>query len=98
MECQCSVLGSGAGALGCVEHERRIRALRQRGYLRRMGIFSQYVFRQAGAAFLLILLSLCSIVWIALALRQLNVVTSQGQDTAVMTPVGLSCGQDQDVL
>ena len=46
-----------------------------------MGIFSQYVFRQAGAAFLLILLSLCSIVWIALALRQLNVVTSQGQDT-----------------
>ena len=46
-----------------------------------MGIFSRYVFRQAGAAFLLILLSLCSIVWIALALRQLNVVTSQGQDT-----------------
>jgi lipopolysaccharide export system permease protein len=47
----------------------------------RMGIFSKYVFRQAGSAFLLILLSLCSIVWIALALRQLNVVTSQGQDT-----------------
>ena len=46
-----------------------------------MGIFAQYVFRQAASAFLLILLSLCSIVWIALALRQLNVVTSQGQDT-----------------
>ncbi len=46
-----------------------------------MGIFSRYVFRQAAAAFLLILLSLCSVVWIALALRQLNVVTSQGQDT-----------------
>lgn len=46
-----------------------------------MGIFSRYVFRQAAGAFLLILFSLSSIVWIALALRQLNVVTSQGQDT-----------------
>lgn len=46
-----------------------------------MGIFSRYVFRQAAGAFLLILLSLCSVVWIALALRQLNVVTTQGQDT-----------------
>ncbi len=46
-----------------------------------MGIISRYVFRQSVGAFLLILLSLSSIVWIALALRQLNVVTSQGQDT-----------------
>ena len=46
-----------------------------------MRIFSRYVFRQAAGAFLLILLSLCSVVWIALALRQLNVVTNQGQDT-----------------
>ncbi len=46
-----------------------------------MGIISRYVFRQSASAFLLILLSLSSIVWIALALRQLNVVTSQGQDT-----------------
>ena len=49
-----------------------------------MGIFARYVFRQAAAAFLLILFSLCSIVWIALALRQLNVVTSQGQDTITL--------------
>jgi lipopolysaccharide export system permease protein len=46
-----------------------------------MRIFSRYVFRQAAGAFLLILVSLCSVVWIALALRQLNVVTNQGQDT-----------------
>ena len=50
----------------------------------RMGIFARYVFRQAAGAFLLILFSLCSIVWIALALRQLNVVTSQGQDTLTL--------------
>ena len=45
-----------------------------------MTIFERYVFRQAGGALLIILLSLSGIVWIALALRQLNVVTSQGQD------------------
>ena len=45
-----------------------------------MTIFERYVFRQAGSALLIILLSLSGIVWIALALRQLNVVTSQGQD------------------
>jgi lipopolysaccharide export system permease protein len=45
-----------------------------------MTIFERYVFRQAGSALLIILLSLTSIVWVALALRQLNVVTSQGQD------------------
>ena len=45
-----------------------------------MTIFERYVFRQAGVALLVILLSLSSIVWVALALRQLNVVTSQGQN------------------
>lgn len=49
-----------------------------------MGIFSRYVFRQTAGSFLLILFSLSGIVWIALALRQLNVVTSQGQDTMTL--------------
>jgi lipopolysaccharide export system permease protein len=46
-----------------------------------MQIFSRYVFRQAAGSFLLILVSLTGVVWIALALRQFNVVTSEGQDT-----------------
>ena len=45
-----------------------------------MSIVSRYVFRQAAGALLLILLSLSGVVWIALALKQLKVVTSQGQD------------------
>jgi lipopolysaccharide export system permease protein len=46
--------------------------------------FSRYVFRQAAGVLLLILLSLGGIVWIALALRELNVVTSQGQNALVL--------------
>lgn len=49
-----------------------------------MHIFSRYIFRQAAAALLLILLSLAGIVWIALALRELNVVTSDRQDAMVL--------------
>ena len=45
-----------------------------------MSIFFNYIFRLAAGALLLILCSLGGIVWIALALKQLNVVTSQGQD------------------
>lgn len=48
-----------------------------------MSTFGRYLFRQVTGALLLILLSLSGIVWIALALRQLNLVTSQGQDTWV---------------
>jgi lipopolysaccharide export system permease protein len=47
-------------------------------------IFSRYVFRQAAGALLLILSSLSGVVWIALALRQLEVVTSQGQNAATL--------------
>lgn len=49
-----------------------------------MSIFSRYVFRQASGALLLILISLAGIVWIALALRELNVVTSDRQDAMVL--------------
>jgi lipopolysaccharide export system permease protein len=45
-----------------------------------MTIFGRYVLRQAGGALLLILFSLCGVVWIALALRQLDLITSQGQE------------------
>ena len=46
-----------------------------------MSIFGRYVFRQAAGALVLILLSLSGVVWIALALRQLNLVTTEGQDS-----------------
>jgi lipopolysaccharide export system permease protein len=57
-----------------------------------MTIFSRYVFRQTSGALLLVLLSLTGIVWISLALRELNVVTGQGQSALTlikMTTLGL---------
>jgi lipopolysaccharide export system permease protein len=57
-----------------------------------MTILSRYIFRQTLGATLLILLSLTTVTWVAVALRQLNVVTSEGQDAWVffkMTLVAL---------
>lgn len=45
-----------------------------------MDLFSRYLLRQALSVMAMILLSLTGIVWIATALRQLNLMTSQGQD------------------
>lgn len=42
------------------------------------------MFRQAAGALLLILLSLTGVVWIALALKQLNLVTSEGQSAMML--------------
>lgn len=52
-------------------------------------ILSRYIFRQTAGAVLLILLSLTGVVWIALALRQLNLVTSQGQSTLLFLKMTL---------
>lgn len=57
-----------------------------------MTIFSRYVFRQTTSALMLVLLSLTGIVWISLALRELNVVTGDGQSALTlikMTTLGL---------
>jgi lipopolysaccharide export system permease protein len=44
-----------------------------------MTLFSRYMLRQATNAFLVILLTLTTIVWLATALKQLDLITSQGQ-------------------
>ena len=57
-----------------------------------MTIISRYIFRQTSGALLIVLLSLTGIVWISLALRELNVVTSKGQSALTliqMTTLGL---------
>lgn len=45
-----------------------------------MSILSRYICRQVAGALLLIILSLTGVVWIAVALRQIELVTNQGQN------------------
>src|SRR3990172_11837284 len=44
-----------------------------------MTLFGRYVLRQVTNAFLVILLTLTAVVWLATALKELNLITSQGQ-------------------
>ena len=44
-----------------------------------MMLFGRYMFRQVTNAFLIILLTLTIVVWLATALKELNLITSQGQ-------------------
>lgn len=55
-------------------------------------ILSRYIFWQAAGALILILVSLTTVVWIAVALRQLELMTSQGQDVTrflIMTALAI---------
>src|ERR1700674_3400296 len=57
-----------------------------------MRILSRYLFRQSAGALLLILVSLTGVTWIAVALRQLELMTTQGQDALrflVMTTLAI---------
>lgn len=54
-----------------------------------MDLFGRYVFRQAGAALLLILVTLTAIVWLGTALRELDLVTSKGQGLAMFLQITL---------
>ena len=44
-----------------------------------MTLFSRYVFRQVANAFVITLVTLTTIVWLATALKQLDLIISQGQ-------------------
>lgn len=48
-----------------------------------MSILGRYIFRQAFGALLLILLSLTGMIWIAVALKQMELMTAQGQGALV---------------
>ncbi len=52
-----------------------------------MDLIGRYLFRQAGNALLMILITLTLIVWLSLALKQLSLVTSQGQGFLVFLKI-----------
>lgn len=53
--------------------------VRLRGSRLVMDLFGRYVFRQTASAFVLIVLTLTIIVWLATVLKELNLITAQGQ-------------------
>jgi lipopolysaccharide export system permease protein len=56
---------------------------RHGGSLFTMGALSRYIFRATLGAFLLVLISLTTVIWITQALRDIDVMTSQGQTVLV---------------
>jgi lipopolysaccharide export system permease protein len=52
-------------------------------------LFGRYVFRQVANAFVLILVTLTSIVWLATALKQLDLIVSQGQGVVLFLKMTL---------
>ncbi|MBV9348696.1 MAG: LPS export ABC transporter permease LptF [Pseudolabrys sp.] len=48
-----------------------------------MGSLNRYIFRTAGGAFAVVLISLTAVIWITQALREIDLVTSQGQSVLV---------------
>src|SRR6201989_942984 len=53
------------------------------GSTRRMGSISRYIFRTTFSAFLVVLISLTAVIWVTQALRDIDLMTSQGQTILV---------------
>src|SRR5690242_20268962 len=49
----------------------------------RMGSISRYIFRTTFGAFLVVLISLTAVIWVTQALRDVDIMTSQGQTVLV---------------
>ncbi len=52
-----------------------------------MGSIGRYIFRTTFGAFLLVLLSLTSVIWITQALRDIDLMTNQGQSILVFVAI-----------
>src|SRR5512135_377279 len=57
------------------------------GDRRRMGSISRYIFRTTLGAFLIVLVSLTAVIWVTQALRDIDIMTSQGQTILVFVGI-----------
>jgi lipopolysaccharide export system permease protein len=65
------------------ETERGVRFAPDQGTMLRMGSISRYIFRTTLGAFLVVLISLTAVIWVTQALRDIDIVTGQGQSVLV---------------
>ncbi len=57
------------------------------GTTRRMGSISRYIFRTTFGAFAIVLVSLTAVIWVTQALRDIDLMTSQGQTILVFVGI-----------
>lgn len=57
------------------------------GTTRRMGSINRYIFRTTFSAFMVVLVSLTAVIWVTQALRDLDIMTSQGQTILVFVGI-----------
>ena len=72
---------SGGGA------ERGVRCMPDQGTMPRMGSIGRYIFRTTLGAFLVVLVSLTAVIWVTQALRDIDIITNQGQSILVFVGV-----------
>jgi lipopolysaccharide export system permease protein len=65
------------------EAERAVRFVPDQGTKLRMGSISRYIFRTTLGAFLIVLISLTTVIWVTQALRDIDIMTNQGQSILV---------------
>src|SRR5499433_3375873 len=53
----------------------------------RMGSISRYIFRTTLGAFLVVLVSLTAVIWVTQALRDIDIMTNQGQSILVFVGI-----------
>src|SRR6185436_19763705 len=69
------------------EAERAVRFVPAQGTTLRMGSISRYIFRTTLGAFLVVLVSLTAVIWVTQALRDIDIMTSQGQTILVFVGI-----------
>jgi lipopolysaccharide export system permease protein len=57
------------------------------GTASRMGSINRYIFRTTFAAFVIVLVSLTAVIWVTQALRDIDIMTSQGQNLLVFVGI-----------
>src|SRR6185437_16061372 len=65
------------------ETKRGVRFMPDQGTMLRMGSINGYIFRTTLGAFLIVLVSLTAVIWVTQALRDIDIMTSQGQTILV---------------
>ena len=69
------------------ETKRGVRFMPDQGTMLRMGSINEYILRTTLGAFLIVLVSLTAVIWVTQALRDIDIMTSQGQTILVFVGI-----------